>query len=206
MERKKAFLEEGGGFDRIWDGTADFLREFPKKRFSRVVGLVLLALVMVGFVLGNVADCLLANVGHIDLNRHLQEEVGVAAREDVSAAERAEINAILYWVTRFEKYDDFLLDDYREHIGGEPFSAQEEELLSQYAALREQLYNVAQKLNSIWWQFAALFLGWWMAGFRKWKSIVLSLLSGFCIAAALVVACAVWLNHDAVSAVHTLCG
>lgn len=207
MEQKKGFLEEGGGFDRIWDGTADLLRKFRKNRFSRVAGLVLLALVMISFVLGIVADCLLANVGHIDLNRHMQDELGIAARGDVSDAELAEINTILYWVAQFQKYDDYLLDDYRERIGGDPFTSQEEELLTQYAALREQLYSVAQKLNSIWWPFAAFLLGWWMAGgFRKWKSIVLSVLSGFCIAAAFVVAAAVWLNCDTVSAVHTLCG
>ena len=37
MKQKKekiGFLEDGGGFDRIWDGTVELLRRFKRSRYG----------------------------------------------------------------------------------------------------------------------------------------------------------------------------
>ena len=206
MEQKKAFLEDGGGFDRIWNGTVNFLKRLRKTRFAQIAGLVLIFLFTVNSVFGVTVRQIHYNIVLIDLRRHLQSELNIAQSAGVSADRLDEINNILTEITLYGSWHDDLFDTYLEKFGEYPFSPRERQLLQECAVLCGRLEEAAFDSSSMSWCFA-LMLGLWMScgKDRKIRYPLLAILAGYLVGHIPALLYWAYLAQDAAKAVHAIC-
>ena len=127
----KAFLEDGGGFDRIWNGAGNFLKRFRRSRYAPLLGMLVIVIMMITVVLvvslGELNDTLRNN----DLLIHLQREAGLPESAGLSEAEFEDMNNIFDALTWFWPVERSL-NDYQDRHGYIPFSDEERALLTEF--------------------------------------------------------------------------
>ena len=184
MERKKGFMEDGGGFDRIWDGTVELLRRFRDSRYGLILGILLVALVSFTFLAEPGVRMFRASLGSSDLHILLQREAGLPEAAGLSEAEYSQLAYLLNDVA-YGWFSEKDIESFKEKFGYNPSSEQEMQLLLESNEIFDRLDDFLNGGSLIWVKALGFPFGSWLIGKkRKGKYYFASAFAG--IAAALL--------------------
>jgi len=185
MERKKGFMEEGGGFDRIRNGTVELLRRFRDSKYGLILGALLLALVSFTFMVESEVRTFGTSLGNSDLHMLLQREAGLPESAGLSEAEYSQLTYLLNDVA-YGWFSEKDIESFQEKFGYNPFNEQEMQLLLESNALFDGFNDYLLDLG-VWrliFQTVGFSIGGWLLGKKNYRWWVAGFFAG--LAAALL--------------------
>ena len=207
MEQKKGFLEDGGGFDHIWDGTAERLRRFRDTRWGRLLGVLLIALAVFSIMADMGLRTVRSGLGDPDLHRLLQREAGLPESAGISEAEFSrfayDLRSVAYgW---FSERD---IERFKEDFGYNPYSEQEVQLLLESNAMFGSLDDFLLDYG-IWRSLITCLdmgIGGWLIGKKNIRLYLVSLFAGLIAALLPVIYFTACFMVDFTETMHFICG
>ena len=180
MEQKKAFLEDGGGFDRIWDGAGSLIKRFRCSRYAALLGMLIIIIMMITVVLvvslGELHDTLQNNA----LLMHLQREAGLPESAGLSEAEFVDMNNNIFSALTYSWSVESSLNDYQTRRGCIPFSDGERALLTEFDHLYYRFSDLLRKAE-IWlsaWIGICMCVARWLIRDKQDKRFILAAMLG----------------------------
>lgn len=203
MERKKGFMEDGGGFDRIWDGTVELLRRFKGTAYARALAVLL----VIAFVFCFMTEYNLRNFANHLYNRFSQSEADVLETGEDSAAEIGIVCDDLRWmISGYLTEHNFR--DHEEELGYSIYTDQEKQFILESSALFDKLDDLTQSLDI--WSSVLGPLAWslllWLSAEKgkRWGMFVV--LGGLAVAFLPIAFFAACFARDYAGTVETICG
>ena len=207
MEQKKGFMEDGGGFDRIWDGTAEYLRRFRDMCWGRLLGVLLIALAVFCFTANMGLRTVRGSLGDPDLHRLLQREAGLPESAGLSEAEFSRCADDLSHVA-YGWFSERDIERFKEDFGYNPYSEQEVQLLLESNAIFDRLYDFL--LDFDFWQSLITCLGMgisgWLIGKKNIRLYLAGMFAGLIAALLPVAYFTACFMVDFTETMHFLCG
>ena len=179
MEQKKGFMEDGGGFDRIWDGTAEKLRCFRDTRWGRLLGVLLIALVVFSIMADMGLRTVRNGLGKPELCLLLQHEAGMPEIVDLSEAELAHLSYDLGRMV-YGYFFEADIEAFVREFGYHPYSEQEVQLLLESNAMFERLYDFLMDF-SLWRSVITclgMSIGGWLIGKKNNRLYLAGMFAG----------------------------
>lgn len=207
MEQKKGFLEDGGGFDRIWDGTAEKLRCFRDTRWGRLLGVLLIALAVFCFTANMGLRTVRGGLGDSDLHKFLQREAGLPESAGLSEEEFSRFAYDLCSVA-YGWFSEWDIERFKEDFGYHPYSEQEVQLLLESNAMFDRLDDFL--LDFDFWQSLITCLGMgiggWLIGKKNIRLYLVSLFAGLIAALLPLAYFTACFMVDFTETMHFICG
>lgn len=181
MEQKKGFLEEGGGFDRAWDGTIGHVysafKRFGKTRLATLLGILLIAFTLFSLLASSEVGVFRGSLASYDLHMLLQREAGLPEAAGITEAEHSRFNLDLNDVV-YGWFSEKCIEGFEEDFGYNPYSEQEIQLLLESNEMFDRLDDWLMDSN-IWRSLinsVGFVIGGWLIGKknnRRWLAAVL---------------------------------
>ncbi len=207
MEQKKGFMEDGGGFDRIWDGTAEKLRRFRGTHRGRLLGVLLIALAAFCFTADMELQSVRNGLGKPELYLLLQHEAGLPETAGISEAELAHLSYDL-GRTVYGYFSERHIEAFAADFGYNPYSEQEVQLLLESNAMFDRLDDFLLDFG-IWRSLITclgMSIGGWLIGKKNSRLFLVGMLAGLAAALLPVAYFTACFMADFTETLHFICG
>lgn len=207
MEQKKGFLEDGGGFDCIWDGTAEKLRCFRDTRWGRLLGVLLIALATFCFTADMELQSVRNGLGKSELYLLLQHEAGLPEAAGISEAELSHLSSDLGRMV-YGYFSERHIEAFAADFGYHPYSEQEVRLLLESNAMFDRLDGFLMDFG-IWRSLInclGISIGGWLIGKKNTRLFLTGMLGGFAAALLPLAYFTACFMVDFMETVHFICG
>lgn len=213
MERRKGFMEDGGGFVRIWNGFLRAIKCFRHHWTAKLLGFLALLLAMAWLVNSYAWQELFYGVHNWNLLDRLQAEAGLPESVVISEEELFCINYDVVGIPRWgiQIRQDHVEDLFAEKFGYNPISDQELQLINESAEYFSMLWDAELSIHPR--NHRSLFvlacgIGCWLMGRKKGGYAMqrTAVWLGFLIGALPVAIFALWGKIDFSGMLHAVCG
>lgn len=207
MEQKKGFMEDGGGFDRIWDGAVEKLRRFRNTRWGRLLGVLLIAMAAFCFMADTELRTVRSGLGDPELYLLLQHEAGLPESVDLSEAELAHLSYDLGRMV-YGYFFEADIEAFVREFGYHPYSEQEVQLLLESNAMFDTLddFLLDSGLLRSLIMCLGMSIGGWMIGKKNIRLYLVGMLAGLAAALLPVAYFTACFMVDFTETMHFICG